>query len=141
MKKRIPFIIASVLVTIFIFNNSMRIAELSNNDSKFFSQLLYNIFSFFGLRSWADNAFVIARKSAHIFEFLLQSFMIAGCFVTRYRRRIVYILFFGLLTACTDEYIQLFVPGRAGLVSDIFIDFSGTIAGMLLGALIYRTKK
>ncbi len=140
MKKQIPFIIASILVTLFIFNNSFKIAELSSGDSRLLAQLIENLFSFLGLYSWADNAVLFARKSAHIFEFLLQAFMIAGCFYGKYKKRIIYILFFGLLTACIDEYIQLFVPGRAGLVTDIMIDFSGTAVGMALGALVYRSK-
>ncbi len=37
----------------------------------------------------------------------------------------------GLLTALTDETIQLFVPGRSGQVTDVWIDFSGVLTGLL----------
>ena len=37
----------------------------------------------------------------------------------------------GLLTALTDETIQLFVPGRSGQVTDIWIDFSGVMTAFL----------
>ena len=42
------------------------------------------------------------------------------------------IMFFGLLTACTDELLQHFVSGRADLVIDIWIDFSGGLIAVLL---------
>ena len=42
----------------------------------------------------------------------------------------------GLLTALTDETIQLFVPGRSGQVTDIWIDFSGVMTGLLVGLIL-----
>ena len=42
----------------------------------------------------------------------------------------------GLLTALTDETIQLFVPGRSGQVTDIWIDFSGVMTGLLVGFIL-----
>ena len=42
----------------------------------------------------------------------------------------------GLLTALTDETIQLFVPGRSGQVTDIWIDFSGVMTGLLAGLIL-----
>ena len=36
------------------------------------------------------------------------------------------------LYASTDEFHQMFVPGRTPLISDVFIDTSGAIAGMIL---------
>ena len=42
----------------------------------------------------------------------------------------------GLLTALTDETIQLFVPGRSGQVTDIWIDFFGVMTGLLVGLIL-----
>jgi VanZ family protein len=36
-----------------------------------------------------------------------------------------------MLYAATDEFHQLFVPERTGLVSDVFIDTSGAAAGLM----------
>lgn len=41
-----------------------------------------------------------------------------------------------LLTALADETIQLFVPGRSGQVSDVWIDFTGAVLGTALGYLL-----
>ena len=37
--------------------------------------------------------------------------------------------------AATDEFHQIFVPGRAGMLTDVMIDSSGALAGILLAAL------
>ena len=41
-----------------------------------------------------------------------------------------------LLTALTDETIQLFVPGRSGQVTDVWIDFSGVLTGLVVGLIL-----
>ena len=46
----------------------------------------------------------------------------------------------GLLTALTDETIQLFVPGRSGQVTDIWIDFSGVMTDCDEGCLEWVDK-
>ncbi len=51
----------------------------------------------------------------------------------------------GLSTAVIDETIQLFVEGRAGMIKDVLLDFSGVVTGfavMLAFYLIYiRIRK
>ncbi|MBQ4282501.1 MAG: VanZ family protein [Lachnospira sp.] len=37
-----------------------------------------------------------------------------------------------ILFACTDEFHQLFVPGRAGMITDVLIDSVGCIIGVLM---------
>lgn len=43
---------------------------------------------------------------------------------------------FGLIVALVSELIQYFVPGRAGVLTDVFIDFGGYLLFMGLGYLI-----
>lgn len=40
--------------------------------------------------------------------------------------------------ACTDEFHQLFVPGRSGQITDICIDSLGAFAGVMVVWLLYR---
>lgn len=49
----------------------------------------------------------------------------AGCMQTA-----VYAAFAGLMTALTDETIQLFSAGRSSQVTDVWIDFAGCLAGI-----------
>ena len=141
MKKRLPFIIAALLATFWIFNNSMQTADLSSVSSGRFVSVLSMIMSKFGLASNKDILEVIVRKIAHVAEFTLQGILIAACFGMPYRRRIIYILFFGLLTACCDEYIQYFTPGRGSLLQDVFIDFGGTVIGTVIMGISYKFKR
>lgn len=141
MKKKHIFAILALLMTVFIFWNSARPAVESAQSSGRFVVFLDKLLLYFGVHIDYDAMQKLVRKAAHIAEFLVQSMLIAGSFSGKYRKRIVYILFFGLLTACTDEYIQLFSDGRAGLIGDIFIDFSGTAVGAAACGIFRKTGK
>lgn len=43
-----------------------------------------------------------------------------------------------ILYACSDEFHQLFVEGRAGLVSDVIVDSVGAVLGLALFLLLRR---
>lgn len=43
---------------------------------------------------------------------------------------------FGAVYACTDEFHQLFVPGRSAQVTDVLIDSAGVLAGVTVAFLI-----
>lgn len=76
------------------------------------------------------------RKTAHIFEFsvldaaLLYALHVWGMRGLSWVRRASFLAF---LYACSDEFHQLFVPGRAGLFTDVLIDMIGVF---LIGALL-----
>ena len=132
MKKKINFVflIFSILATIFIFSNSMHIAEESG---AFSGGLLSQIKLF--LNSLGIPLFWLThnlfRKLAHIFEFFMQGFFINMYFITKNKARYKASLMLGGLTACIDEFIQLFYPGRAAMIKDIFIDFSGALLAVI----------
>lgn len=140
MKKRTVFAVLAVLMTAFIFYNSAQPAVESAKTSGFITSRFMEILARFGVQINFDLLDTIIRKIAHITEFFVQSVFIANSFSGKYKKRIVYVLFFGLLTACLDEYIQLFSDGRGGMISDIFIDFSGTaLAAAVCG--IFRRRR
>lgn len=67
------------------------------------------------------------RKSAHLFEYTV----LGGLLVAYFNQTIVYSLFWILLCATLDEYLQSFV-GRTSSVEDILIDFCGGIIGVII---------
>ena len=140
MKKKRVFAVLAVLMTAFIFYNSAQPAVESAKSSGFITGKLLEILTRFGVSLNFDILEVIIRKMAHITEFFVQSIFIANSFSGKYRKRIVYVLFFGLLTACCDEYIQLFFEGRGGLISDIFIDFGGAALGTSVCGIFRRRR-
>lgn len=141
MKRKIPFIIATVLATLFIFYNSLQSKEVSFETSSFFADIVSKILKFFGTSPDSETIVHFVRKSAHVAEFLLQGILLSCCFSVPFKRRIIYILFFGLLTACADEYIQLFSEGRGSMIQDVFVDFFGTVAATVISGLSQGTKK
>lgn len=142
MKKRsiiCAFIFA--VITVFIFKNSAKSALESSEQSGFFVDFVINNISF--IFKSTDMATTIIRKLAHFTEFFIQGAALCGCiFSEKFNKNFIYVLFTGLLTACIDEYIQLFFEGRGSQVSDIFIDFSGTLLSVLVFMLLwYFIKK
>jgi VanZ family protein len=51
----------------------------------------------------------------------------------------LYAMAITFLYACSDEFHQLFVPGRAGRFTDVLIDC--TVAGLITIIIWIRTKK
>lgn len=75
------------------------------------------------------------RKCAHITEFaLLYTALLFALSVqgVRGQKQIYAALGMTVLYACTDEFHQLFVPGRAGLMTDVIIDSIGALVMTLV---------
>ena len=79
-----------------------------------------------------ENGPKLIRKAAHFAEFACLGFLLAGFFRARGRAPLLPGALCGLLSACVDETIQLFSPGRASAVADVWLDFAGTLAGIFL---------
>jgi VanZ family protein len=79
----------------------------------------------------------LMRKSAHFFAYLILGFLVSHALkneasaASAWKRRGIS-LASCILYAISDEFHQLFVPGRGPLVKDVFIDGSGAALGILL---------
>ena len=88
----------------------------------------------------------LVRKAAHVTEYFIFSALLC---ISAHQHRLLLrpfdlsVLFIGTMWAVCDEWIQTFVPGRAGCVQDVLIDVSGVIAAFFLFRLLIRsiTKK
>ena len=83
---------------------------------------------------------LIIRKNAHAFEYCVLALFVANSiflFGVKGRNALTSIMFICLLYAVTDEFHQLFVQGRGSLVSDVLIDFGGSLIGLGLFYLVY----
>lgn len=139
------------MAVIFIF--SSHTAEESTEDSSFVEEIIGKIFvkDFEELPEeeqeefYSDISFAV-RKLAHFTEYTILGILLinAGLY---YKKRWLYtaaICFaIGSAYAASDEIHQLFVPGRAGLVTDWMIDSAGVLTGVLLVSLVswVRRKK
>ena len=110
----------------FIFSNSMDNADASTLKSGAVLALLRRI---------------LGSEGAALTEFIL---VVKG-YTTRLLRFLGWPLLAGLMTALTDETIQLFSLGRSSQVTDVWIDFAGVVTGTLLAflvqAIVRRCKK
>ncbi|MEG2857797.1 MAG: VanZ family protein, partial [Clostridia bacterium] len=75
---------------------------------------------------------------AHASEFALLAAELTILLRIMQRKPISLLILCGLSAALVDETLQLFIDGRAGMVLDIWIDFGGIIAGVVITLLIHR---
>lgn len=140
MTKSKVFAILAILVTVFIFTASSQSGEQSAELSSGLLEFLMSLLDKTGLT--ITHLFV--RKAAHFTEFFMQSlFLSLSAFYSLkgLKPYISNIAFAGLLTACLDEFSQYFSLGRSAQVSDVLIDFSGTICALILLCVVVKLSK
>jgi VanZ family protein len=83
------------------------------------------------------------RKCAHMTEyaiFALLLFNMLCTFGVKGKRRFAFALLLVFLYAATDEFHQLYVPGRSGQFTDVLIDTAGGLVMLLLLAAVCRIR-
>lgn len=86
------------------------------------------------------------RKYAHMAEYALLAFFSVHFFLELLLESVpAYALLcsfiFSFLYACSDEYHQTFVPGRAGQFSDVLIDMAGVVFSLTVVTLFCILRK
>lgn len=90
------------------------------------------------------SIFYIVRKMAHMFVFCMLeiiSFILLRTLGFSFFKSALYSILIVIGYACTDEFHQLFVSGRSGQLSDVFIDTIGGSIGLSIILLISMTSK
>lgn len=144
-KKAILSALPALGMMIVIFMFSSKTADQSNATSVPIAEKALEAYEeFFGDDPlMQQNLFSVihhlVRKAAHMAEYgllaVLVAFHLNVCHVSGWK-------LFGISSAvsifyaATDEFHQLFVPGRSGQLSDVMIDGMGAIAGAALFCLI-----
>lgn len=137
---RVIFTFALIGCIVFIFSNSLQIADVSERASGRVLGMMQSVLRHLGLSGAADRLTMhIVRKLAHFCEYMLEGFLLMLClrvYTRHFFKHVSWPMLGGLLTALTDETIQLFVPGRSGQVTDVWIDFSGVMTGLVVGLIL-----
>ena len=128
-KIKLPTLIPPLLIAAIIFIFSSFGADGSNAQSGFIVSVITSIFP---TASNLDILTTIVRKSAHFLEYALLGFFTARAFAA-YNKHPAWAIPAGIVYAVTDEFHQLFVPGRSCEITDVLIDS----VGVTLGAGIY----
>lgn len=144
-KIKILFLVLSLIWMGVIFMFSSRDGTISSNDSLKVGMTTGKIFvPDFEKKSLAEQiAFALGidhpiRKLAHSMEYAVLGMLLVGFLYNRERKFYSFILAYiiAVLYAATDEYHQLYVPGRSGEIKDVFIDGFGAICGLSFLAVI-----
>lgn len=137
IKRKIHIIVSWVLVVIcmgIIFFLSAQNGEESSDLSGSFVMALLN-----GLGIVIDEG--ILRSIAHCLEFMGLSVLLFNAIYVSWCLKITPIIAFfsTVLYAITDEIHQIFVPERAFQISDILVDSTGALIGVIASFIILKT--
>ncbi|MDQ0359822.1 VanZ family protein [Breznakia pachnodae] len=83
---------------------------------------------------------LLIRKLAHMFIYFVLSISVMVTLFTFPLKLFTRSLFSVLICfayACTDEFHQLFVAGRGGAFTDVLVDTSGAILGVIFSLILY----
>ena len=150
MAKKI-YAILIVFWIILIFSFSNQVATTSTKVSKGFSRTLIVVSSKMVGISIPDKTvskieesiFVPIRKCAHFFLYFILGVLFILFFYEfkiSLKKQFLFALIACFLYAITDEMHQLFVPGRAGQLKDVFIDTLGAFTGILILVFVNRKR-
>jgi len=137
---RVVFTLALAGCIWFIFSNSMAVAQVSSASSGRVLTLLQGALRRLGHPALAQRLTQhVVRKMAHFCEYMLEGFLLMLCMRVYSRhplRHITVPMLGGVLTALTDETIQLYSPGRSSQVTDVWLDSVGVLAGILTALVL-----
>ena len=130
MKNKL-FTCLSLLWLCVIFGHSLMPAEVSSSESLGVLAWLIKIFP------WLTHH--LLRKLAHFSAFAILGGLLTGAM--RPEKLPIQPVKFAFFAAFVDETIQLFVEGRSGQISDMWIDLSGAVCGALIAYLLLKMRK
>ena len=128
------------MILIFCFSN-----QRADDSSKLSDGVIVKVASIFVKDNLTDNkkdelidkyTFII-RKTAHFSVYLILGILSINLLSSFNIKRIIMLSsLFCFIYACTDEFHQLFVNGRAGRFTDVLIDTSGGVIMLLIVFII-----
>lgn len=150
MFKKILLWIAVIGMSAMIFGFSSHTGEQSSGLSeKLAETIIIKIEKIIGVDLTQKNEVFemfhfILRKSAHFAEYAvlgLLSFLLVESYGFSIKICAVSALLYCFLFAACDEAHQLFVDGRSGSITDVFVDFAGSFLGIMLCMIVFWYKK
>lgn len=127
------WLILTVLWLALIFLQSSMPAKVSDAESGGLLEILQRVFP------WLTHR--LLRKLGHFTEFAIAGALLTRTSLLAKHFTLYKPLLLGLLTALSDETLQLFIEGRSGQISDIWLDAAGVLTGVLLIWLFDRIRR
>lgn len=144
-KTQIIFFVLTVAVMVCIFLFSCENSDESSETSGNFVKIIINIFfrDFDNMTAYQQTEIYsrishIIRKTAHFSVYTALGFCSSFTVGRKNAAKIMGVVLFCFLYACSDELHQYFIPGRACMFTDVLIDTCGSITGLLISAVIVK---
>ncbi len=137
--KRVILTVLTVSAIGFIFYNSSLNADDSTVQSTGVLEFINNLLSSLNIDIALGDKLV--RKCAHFVEYFLLGTLLyftVESYAEKFKYRIVVTCGVGFVTACIDEFIQLFSQGRSAQFSDVILDFIGVCTAVFILYLIFK---
>ncbi|MGI6109102.1 MAG: VanZ family protein [Eubacteriaceae bacterium] len=130
---KIWLLVVLILATLaFIWGNSMVTGTESGSFSTRIREAINSFLGSAGLSNLQMADDFIVRKTGHAAEYAILGIELT-LLLWVYQNKPWSLLFLcGMSAGLIDETIQLFTPNRAGLITDVWIDFTGFCIGSLL---------
>lgn len=138
MKRRYLWSVLLIGYVAFVFSNSMKAAVESAQQSSRVLELAQQILEGIGLGNIGITEHFI-RKAAHFAEYTCMGLLIfqtVRSFQRPWTETALCIMLLGILIPFADETIQLFVEGRSGQISDVWLDMSGVFTGTMIMVML-----
>jgi VanZ family protein len=136
-KRRQRWALAFLWMAVIFFLSGQDGSESANLSTSLFKPLI-ELLSFTGIPM--ETFSLVIRKSAHFFSYLILGILVFRALDT-YQIELSHKVYLSMLLcigyAISDEIHQIFIPGRAGSLIDVFIDSMGSATSI---ALIYFKK-
>jgi len=127
-----------ILWIAFIFSNSLASPEASSESSGKITEFINNLMKKLNLDISISELFV--RKFAHFFAFFILGSLLFNTIPLlkkEIRKTYIYVAYFGLIIAVTDESLQL-ISKRGSSLLDVLLDYSGFIISNIICAIIIQ---
>lgn len=133
-----------ILWMIVIFTLSAQVRNQSNNLSTGITEMIVGIIKMIVPNADFDMGMFnhIVRKNAHFIAYLILGMLLVNVLtfdkdhVEMTKAQII-----GSMYAASDEFHQMFVPGRGPQVRDVFIDSAGAFVGIMIFMAIWKIRK
>ena len=132
---KLLFPILSFLWVIVILSFSLQDGSRSSLQSGVITTTIQSLLSNIGIDIERQLLSFLIRKTAHFTEFFILGVLVKQSSFDLVNNLPVYLACF---VPILDEMVQSFVPGRAMAISDMIIDLTGIIFGMIIYAFIVK---
>lgn len=125
-----------------IFLLSSQVAEQSDRVSKgvteFFKVMISKVYSGSNLNQMISNHLI--RKTAHFCAYAVLGALLTLA-LKKKKRAALSAFLISFTYACSDELHQAFIPGRGSMFSDVILDSTGALLGIIMISIIVKIRE